>query len=974
MATQYPNGIDNTSSLPYVTNGVSPMVGDDVNRLRDAIVAVETELGANPSGTFTSVDARLGAAETAISDYANSTFLVLSTDGFISQERVFAPSVNFAVVDGGAGANYEIDLAANVGIGTLTPASDYSLTLDGDGATRIGGVTLRNAGTDTFYIGSAAASDSANISLMNPNTGYLALGTDGTERVRITSAGDIGLGTTSPAGRLHVSGGDLLVDTGDVGIGTVTPAGLLHVSGGNLLVDTGDVGIGTLSPAGRLHVSGGDLLVDTGDVGIGTLSPAGLLHVSGGDFLVDAGSVGIGTLTPSELMHVSGGNLLLESIAGAGVPYATLKGTQGGVRLSSSNGIGRLDVLDSADVVTISLLNDGDNRLVGANNTDFSFYTNNTEKMRLTATGELLVGTTANPDLAQVHIAGGAITHSSSQFNSRPGAGVNYEWINRSGAGHTWYVDSAGTQAMTLVSTGRLGIGDESTAPLAMLDVKSSTREVAYFRTTDTGVSSQLALSNASNLNAGVVGTVSGTGLATGDVYALGYAPSLASADFSPVIHWRSNGAVGINASPGAANSLLRIQQAGENNIGITVVREPLPTPLMALYSFDESAGFYRPLALDASETELRIGGNPRAVVTSDAFIVGSRDSSAILPVPNGVVRSPDLTAVSPPSNQAGSGLTIRSGKSTGIGEGGDIVFQVASGGVAGSSLNLPTTRMTIGSTSTSISNKTISIQATDTSTSSILDLGAQPATAGTKEVNIGTGSTGGTTLINIGSSIATTTFVNGNAVFGGDVIVASNITRQGAAGALNIGNSASVNAINIGTSSATGNVSLSRGTAITTINGNVRNPGSRVVKQSDTGRLTDVFSSSSGDPDLFLTVVSSGTYKFRAIAFFNTTSSEGVRFRLSTTSGLMDIRYMQTIAASVPANTAVTSYRSEVGVSDTDTSGTGVTTVCNGAYIVEGSVTFTSACDFQIEWAKVSAGPSTTSVLARSFLELFRA
>lgn len=447
MATQYPNGIDNTSSLPYVTNGVSPMVGDDVNRLRDAIVAVETELGANPSGTFTSVDARLGAAETAISDYANSTFLVLSTDGFISQERVFAPSVNFAVVDGGAGANYEIDLAANVGIGTITPASDYSLTLDGDGSTRIGGVTLRNAGTDTFYIGSATASDSANISLMNPNTGYVALGTDGTERVRITSAGDIGLGTTSPAGRLHISGGDLLVDAGDVGIGTLSPAGLLHVSGGDLLVDTGDVGIGTVAPAGRLHVSGGDLLVDTGDVGIGTI-------------------------TPSELLHVSGGNLLLESTAGAGVPYATLKGTQGGIQLASSNDIGKLDVLDSAGVATISLLNNGDNRLVGVDNVDFSFYTNNTERMRITASGELLVNTTTNPDSARLHVSGGGITHSSNQFNARPGSGVNYEWINRDGAGHTWYVNSAATQVMTITSAGNVGIGTAS--PAAQLSIGSS--------------------------------------------------------------------------------------------------------------------------------------------------------------------------------------------------------------------------------------------------------------------------------------------------------------------------------------------------------------------------------------------------------------------------------------------------------------------------------------------------------------------
>jgi hypothetical protein len=424
MATKYPDGIDNTTSLPYITNGTSPMVAEDINRLRDAVVAVETELGADPSGTFTSVAARVAANEQAISEYARSEFLVLSHDGYVSRERVFMPSTNFAATDGGPGFNYELDLAANVGIGTATPASDYSLTLDGNGTTRIGGVTLRNAGTDTFYVGSATASDSANIRLMNPNAGYVAVGTDGTERLRITSAGDVGLGTTSPAGRLHVSGGDLLVDTGDVGIGTATPAG-------------------------RLHVSGGDLLVDTGDVGIGTLAP-------------------------SELLHVSGGNLLLESSAGAGVPYAIMKGTQGGVQLSSNNNIGKMDILDSTGAVVISLLNDGDNRLVGANNANFSFYTNNTEKMRLSATGELLINTVTNPDSAQMHVSGGGITHSSSQFNARPGSGVNYEWVNRDGAGHTWYVNSAATQAMTIAGTGNVGIGTVS--PAAQLSIGSSSQ------------------------------------------------------------------------------------------------------------------------------------------------------------------------------------------------------------------------------------------------------------------------------------------------------------------------------------------------------------------------------------------------------------------------------------------------------------------------------------------------------------------
>lgn len=747
MATKYPYDIDDNTSLPKLVDGVSPMVVEDVNRLRDAVVAVQTELGADPSGTFTSVATRIAANEQVVSEYARSEFLVLSHDGYVSRERVFVPSANFLATDGGPGFNYELDLANVVGIGTSVPSAGYSLTLDGNGSSIIGGITLRNAGTDTFYIGGPAASDTTNIVLSNPNLGYISLKTDNTERARITATGDVGIGTLSPSARLHVSGGDLLVDTGNV-----------VVDAGDVVVDAGDVGIGTSSPAGKLHVSGGNLLVDTGDVGLGTISPAGRLHIFGGNLLVDGGSVGIGTLTPSELLHISGGNLLLESTAGTGIPYATIKGAQGGVQLSTSGSVGKLDILDNSGTAVISLLNSGDNRIVGANNADFSFHTNSAERMRITATGKMLVNTTTNPDSAQLHVYGGDITHSSDRFNARPGSGANYEWVNSNGEGHTWYVSSAANQAMTLTGSGKLGIGNESTAPLAMLDVKAvGTREVAYFRTTDIGSSNQIAFANASNLAAGVIGTISGTGTAGNDVYALGHTLTPSAADFTPVVRWRSNGTTGINAAPSSSVSqVLRIQQAGEDNVGLTISRlASSPQPSMVLHASDEaSGGFYRPLVLSASEVQVKPGGNTRAVVTTSALIVGGDDGNLVVPIPNGTVRSPDWESAGAPTNTAGSSLIISSGRSTGTALGGNIELRVASGGSSGSGLNSATSRVTVGGLSTSIVNPTISIQSQFTSIDSTLNLGAHAATTGTKTINIGTGSIGGDTNITIGASI----------------------------------------------------------------------------------------------------------------------------------------------------------------------------------------------------------------------------
>jgi hypothetical protein len=108
--------------------------------------------------------------------------------------------------------------------------------------------------------------------------GYLqfatrANGGDVTERMRITSGGDVGIGTTSPTSKLHVQGTSYFFDQaifGDkVGIGTTTPGSTLQVNGNaaigysastagptNGLAVSGDVSIGTNTANSKLHVAG----------------------------------------------------------------------------------------------------------------------------------------------------------------------------------------------------------------------------------------------------------------------------------------------------------------------------------------------------------------------------------------------------------------------------------------------------------------------------------------------------------------------------------------------------------------------------------------------------------------------------------------------------------------------------------------------------------------------------------------------
>ena len=62
------------------------------------------------------------------------------------------------------------------------------------------------------------------------------------------------------------------------------------------------------------------------------------------------------------------------------------------------------------------------------------------------------------------------------------------------------------------------------------------------------GTTNNFFLQNNASYNYGIVGVVSASGTATGDVYALGYSPS-AGTSMTPVLNWTSGGSVGINTT-----------------------------------------------------------------------------------------------------------------------------------------------------------------------------------------------------------------------------------------------------------------------------------------------------------------------------------------------------------------------------------------------------------------------------------------
>ncbi len=244
----------------------------------------------------------------------------LDTNGAVSRAKIGTNSDTYFAVGLG-----------NVGIGTSTPGSKFSVTGDsyfGGNITATGTLNVFNniriSGSgnglyfpDGTFMGTAAGTSTGitsptDLALAADNdtdgSGVLTFSTFGLERMRVLNNGSIGIGTTSPAGLLGVNG------DGYFG-GNLTATGTLFSS--NIDTDANNATL-RLKTQGitRLTIDNSNTQFNNNAIpnvdntrSLGSLSARwNSLNIGTGTSTF-AGAVGIGTTTPAEALEVANGNI-----------------------------------------------------------------------------------------------------------------------------------------------------------------------------------------------------------------------------------------------------------------------------------------------------------------------------------------------------------------------------------------------------------------------------------------------------------------------------------------------------------------------------------------------------------------------------------------------------------------------------------------------------------------------------------------
>lgn len=403
------------------------------------------------------------------------------------------------------------DAANNVGIGTSSP----SVKLDVNGSANFGATITTGTGVSTgdahlelggnrtgsgpAYIDlhAAAGTDfearvirgpgaNGNMEIANAGTGVLTVSTNGTEKMRIDSSGNVMVGTTSATGLFSVAG---------VSYGSMIATDRFGILGNNLYYGTSNfryISNGHAYGWAQGNTDGADLrLLYAGN---NTSGGGAVATTSERLYITAAGNVGIGTSSPGAKLDVSSSafNIVASRSTGG---YAAFQ------RLAPSG-------QQAYDFYTINGVEAGRITVDGSNFMAFATGSAAAERMRIDSSGNVGIGTTSpvsklsvsgSFDCSGVGKIGTTVAQSSpsatdiiSTSNSiLGGQGGNAIYVGQYPTTFASWIQSSFTNPTTATYNivlqplgGNVGIG--TSAPDRKLDVQGSGSITVRSRSTDT--------------------------------------------------------------------------------------------------------------------------------------------------------------------------------------------------------------------------------------------------------------------------------------------------------------------------------------------------------------------------------------------------------------------------------------------------------------------------------------------------------
>jgi len=347
LATAAQTNITSVGTLSSLT--VSGDATFDTSTLK--VDSTNNRVGIGTASPSATLDIESSLPIIHLEDNVGSTARIYNDNGVLGfdadyNQGVAGSAMTFSV---DASERMRIDSSGNVGIGTSSPAQSLDTT---------GKIRIRDGGNTTVPSIQMGASGVDGLSL--PTTNTVAFITNSTERMRITSAGNVGIGMTPAPG-----GSDTVLSL----YNSATPRFRLHNS------TTGT----TASDGGEINMSGSDFILENREAG-----NVRFFCNNGERMRIDSnGNIAIGGTSASNF---------------SGYVTLDLRDTTGGLIDFSEASAG---VFARIQAVVNNSLNINNRQAYPV-----TFGTNDTERMRIDSNGKVLINSTDSSPRGILNVSG----------------------------------------------------------------------------------------------------------------------------------------------------------------------------------------------------------------------------------------------------------------------------------------------------------------------------------------------------------------------------------------------------------------------------------------------------------------------------------------------------------------------------------------------------------------------------------------